>query len=88
MEFCILPNHLPETKMESQTLTANFIKTICWKDNMIIDWGGGVTYSLDGRVKQFGIHYGFGDSTISSSNGGYVFIYQKLGTKGLLLYKS
>jgi hypothetical protein len=51
---------------------------------MIVDWAGGGSYSLDGKVTQFG-GYGFGDSAISSANGDYVFIYQKLGTKGLLL---
>jgi hypothetical protein len=72
--------------MEIQTITANYLKTICWKDNMIVDWAAGKTYSLDGNVKQFGYSYAFGfDSAISSTNGDYVFIYQKLGTKGLLL---
>jgi hypothetical protein len=72
--------------MEIQTITANYLKTICWKDNMIVDWAAGTTYFLDGKVTQFRGHYAFGfDSAINSLDGSYVFIYQKLGTKGLLL---
>jgi len=74
--------------MEIQTITANYLKTICWKDNTIVDWAeGGQQYSLSGEVKQLGkYHFAFScDSAIISKNGDYVFIYQKLGTKGLLL---
>lgn len=71
--------------MKRQTITANYIKTICWEDDRIIDWASGVEYSLNGTSKQFGYRYGFADSAISSANGEYVFIYKKLGTKGLLL---
>jgi hypothetical protein len=71
--------------MKRQTITANNIKTICWKDDKIIDWASGRVYSLDGTIMEFGYNYGFADSAISSANGEYVFIYQKLGTKGLLL---
>ena len=42
-------------------------------------------YSLDGEIKQLSQTYGFGNSAISSLDGIYAFIYEKLGTKGLLL---
>jgi len=72
--------------METQTFTADYLKTICWKGNTIVDWAGARIYSLDGNVKQSGCLYAFDfDSAISSTDGNYVFIYQKLGTKGLLL---
>ena len=71
--------------MEHQTITAGFITTICWKDNTIVDWASGYQYELNGHTNQMGLHYGFGDSAINSGNGEYVFIYKKLGTKGLLL---
>jgi hypothetical protein len=72
--------------MQIQTITANYLKTICWKDNSIVDWVGGTTYSLDGTVKKHGYVYEFSfDSAIGSPNGIYAFVYQKLGTKGLLL---
>ncbi|MCQ6957596.1 hypothetical protein [Mucilaginibacter aquariorum] len=71
--------------MEHQTITAGFITTICWTDNTIVDWASGYQYELNGHTNQMGLHYGFGDSAINSGNGEYVFIYKKLGTKGLLL---
>jgi hypothetical protein len=72
--------------MKRHTLTANFIKTICWNNNIIVDWASGTKYLLDGCTKQFGSLYAYTfDSALSSSNGEYVFIYKKLGTKGILL---
>ena len=72
--------------MERQILTAEFIKTICWKDNLIVDWACGRKYTLDGTETQFGEFHAFSfDSAISSANGVYSFIYKKLGTKGVLL---
>jgi hypothetical protein len=74
------------TKMETQTITANYLKTICWNDNIIVDWAGARTYSLDGTVKQLGCLYAFDfDSAVSSPDCNYAFIYKKQGTKGLLL---
>jgi hypothetical protein len=72
--------------MKIQTITANYLKTICWRDNNIVDWAGARIYSLDGKEKQSGYLYPFGfDSAVCSPDGTYAFIYQKLGTKGLLL---
>jgi hypothetical protein len=71
--------------MQHQTITANYINTICWRDNIIIDWSSGQQYELNGNTSYTGLSYRFGDSAISSSNGDYAFIYKKLGTKGLLL---
>ncbi len=72
--------------MKRQTITAGFIKTICWDNNIIVDWASGFKYFLDGNKKQFGEHYAYCfDSAISSPNGEYAFIYKKLGTKGILL---
>ncbi|HVW98253.1 MAG TPA: hypothetical protein VHA56_19965 [Mucilaginibacter sp.] len=72
--------------MKTQTIQATHLKTICWWNNMIVDWAAGTTYSLDGTVKQLVRHYAFDfDTAITSADGKYVFIYNKLGTKGLLL---
>jgi hypothetical protein len=72
--------------MERKTITAGFLKTICWSGDAIVDWAGGCVYSLDGLKKQLGQYYAFNlDSSIVSSDGQYAFINHKLGTKGLLL---
>lgn len=63
------------------------MQTICWVDNTIVDYASaGKKYTLDGQVKElYKYTFGFGDTAITSSDGQYAFIYQKLGTKGLLL---
>ena len=73
-----------------ETITANYLQTICWFKDVIVDWASaGILYLSDGKETQLGkYHYPFNcDSSIISSDGQYAFIYQKLGTKGLLLKK-
>lgn len=73
--------------MKRQSIKANYLQTICWFDNSVFDWASaGKKYTLDGNVNElYRYTFGFGDTAITSSDGRYVFIYQKLGTKGLLL---
>lgn len=76
--------------MQRQTIDTNFLQTICWIDNAIVDWAsGGKLYFPDGQTKDIGrYHFGYNfDSCVISEDGQYSFIYQKLGTKGLLLKK-
>lgn len=74
--------------MIRETITVNDLSTICWSNNELVDWvSAGYSYSPGKTLKQKSqCHYGdFFDSSIASSNGQYAFIYQRLGTKGLLL---
>jgi len=73
--------------MKRQTIPVTFLKTICWVGNSIVGWASaGKRYTFDGKTDQLGeTSFGFGDSAITSTDGQYAFIYQKLGTKGLLL---
>ena len=71
-----------------QTIKTNYLQTIDWHNGSIIDWvSAGQQYSLDGQQKQIAkYHYAFSfDGSITSQDGQYVFIYKRLGTKGLLL---
>ncbi|SDP78376.1 hypothetical protein SAMN05428975_2734 [Mucilaginibacter sp. OK268] len=74
--------------MERKTLTTSSLYTISWFGNTIVDWGAaGTHYFMDGQVKQlhkYHLTLNF-DGSINSVDGKYAFIYQKLGTKGLLL---
>ncbi|MFN8358405.1 MAG: hypothetical protein U0264_00690 [Candidatus Kapaibacterium sp.] len=73
--------------MQRQTIQANFLKTICWLDDSIIDFASaGTQYTMDGRAEEL-LKYSFTyfDSAITSSDGQYAFLYKKLGTKGVLL---
>jgi len=74
--------------MDRKTLTANYLCTINWFDNTIVDWGSaGKQYFMDGKTKELHqYHHTLNfDGSINSADGKYAFIYQKLGTKGLLL---
>lgn len=74
--------------MHRQTIKTNYLQTISWLNNSIIDWANsGRQYFLDGHVKEMGsYYYAFPfDTAVTSDNGIYAVIYQKLGTKGLLL---
>jgi hypothetical protein len=74
--------------MKRQTIKTNFLKTIDWLGENIVDWSnGGKLYSLTGEQEQISEYYfAFDfDSSITSPDGQYAFIYNRLGTKGLLL---
>ncbi|MEP0264636.1 hypothetical protein [Dokdonia sp.] len=74
--------------MKRTTIKINYLRTIDWFDNNVIDWNSaGTQYFENGETKQLQkYHFGFVcDGSITSENGEYVLIYQKLGTKGLLL---
>ncbi|MDR6944377.1 hypothetical protein [Mucilaginibacter pocheonensis] len=74
--------------MERKTLIPDDLRTISWFNNTIIDWANsGNVYFPNGEVKTLG-QYNFAlnfNGAIMSSNGKYAFIYQRFGTKGLLL---
>ncbi|SEO45878.1 hypothetical protein SAMN05192574_108159 [Mucilaginibacter gossypiicola] len=75
--------------MEHKTInTSDFLKTISWLNDSLIDWADAAReYTMDGRQIQHSQRsyiYSF-NGAITSESGEYAFIYQKLGTKGLLL---
>ncbi|WP_439696689.1 hypothetical protein ACFGVS_29525 [Mucilaginibacter sp. AW1-7] len=73
--------------MTRTTLTAERLNTISWLNDKIVDWAaGGNQYSMDGSTKRSSSYFPFNfDGSINTTDGQYAFIYQKLGTKGLLL---
>src|SRR5687768_2687562 len=73
--------------MRRQTITANYLNTISWLGDTIVDWAsGGKQYFLNGENLESNTYFPFAfDAAITSANRTYAFIYQKLGTKGLLL---
>jgi hypothetical protein len=74
--------------MKRVTIQGHSIQSLSWIDNYLIDWlDSGRKYDLTGEIGTIGsYHLAFPfDSAITSENGIYAFVYQKLGTKGLLL---
>ena len=85
--YKLVRKHLSQ-KMKRTTIKTNYLQTIDWFEDTIVDWNSaGTQYLENGEIKQLQkYHFGFAcDGSITSENGEYVLIYQKLGTKGLLL---
>ncbi|RYU93848.1 hypothetical protein [Emticicia agri] len=62
--------------------------TLSWLNDRLIDWSySGRQYLLNGKTETLG-NYGYGfdcDGAVTSDDGVYAVIYEKLGTKGVLL---
>jgi len=74
--------------MKRQTIKTYSLRTLDWFEDKLVDWNSaGTQYALNGETKKLQkYHFGFVcDGSITSENGEYALIYQKLGTKGLLL---
>lgn len=70
--------------MKRITLSDNSPQTICWINNRPTDWAKIEMPGSSGM--QFTRSLGFPfDAAVSSEDGQYVFIYQKLGTKAVLM---
>lgn len=71
----------------------NFIPTytapqsLCWSGDTLVDWvSGGLRYGLDGSLSDPSVRYGYRfDGAVMSQDGRYAVLYEKLGTKGLVL---
>lgn len=74
--------------MQRKTIKTEYISTLSWKSNYLIDWANsGRQFFPNGQIKEIGSYrFAFSfDSAITSKDGIYSVIYKKLGIKGLLL---
>lgn len=62
-------------------------KSLCWSGEGLVDWvSGGVRHGLDGSTVDPCIRYGYRfDAAVMSQDGRYAVIYEKLGTKAVLI---
>lgn len=69
----------------SLTLQAPGVRSLVWREDVLIDWvGGGATYHLDGRHHEAGVRYAYHfDAALDCAP--YSVIFERRGTKGLLL---
>jgi hypothetical protein len=74
-------------KFEEYNIKAKSVKSLCWQKDSLIDWvSGGVIYHLDGKVQPRAVNYAYRfTSAVNSPSGKYAVIYEKLGTKALVL---
>lgn len=72
----------------SKTVLTHSLQTVDWLGDELIDWANaGTTYLLSGETRQlqtYRIGYRF-DAACNTEAGRYVLLYERLGTKGLLL---
>jgi hypothetical protein len=68
-------------------IAAKNVKSLQWHSGSLFDWvAGGQRYELDGSKKERHIGYAYRfDTAIMSPSGEYAVLYERLGTKGLLL---
>lgn len=74
---------------DTQYIAVQRIQSLNWRGDALVDWvGGGKVLRLDGVVEHAGVHYAFRfDAAVVSPCGDYAVIYEKLGTKGLILFR-
>ena len=68
-------------------IPAKGVKSLAWHDNTLVDWAGGwIYFPVDGSSERLGVHYGYRfDTTLVSPSGRLVLLYEKLGTKAILI---
>jgi hypothetical protein len=72
----------------SRRIPAHDVFSLVWSGDGLVDWaGGGASWGLDGSSQSnwmtaFGVHI---DSAIASEDGRIVVVYERLGTKGVVL---
>lgn len=66
---------------------ATGIRSLCWRGDQLVDWAdGGRAFTADGTEQPGRVIWGYRfDAVTTSPDGHFVVIYERLGTKGLLL---
>jgi hypothetical protein len=70
------------------SFSAAGIRSLCWRGDELIDWvRGGRAFASDGTERSTKIYYAYRfDAATASPHGRFAVIYERLGTKGLLLH--
>jgi hypothetical protein len=71
-------------------IPAQGIRSLVWHGDALVDWvAGGKCYQLDGTVIPRHVNYAYRfDAACLSPSGRYAVIYERLGTKGLVLVRA
>jgi hypothetical protein len=79
--------NLGETCRFRLPLARGPVRSLCWEGDELVDYaGGGARFRLDGSVANATINWAYRfDGAVRSRDGSYRVIYEKLGTKGLVL---
>lgn len=65
------------------------VKSLVWHGDTLVDWAGGhARFELDGSFKRRSVSYSYRfDAACASPSGEFEIIYERLGTKGLVLHR-
>jgi hypothetical protein len=76
-------------QFEHHKIKAKRVKSLCWQGDSLIDWvAGAAVYHLDGKIEPIKVNYAYRfDAAVTSPSGRFAVIYEKLGTKALILDK-
>jgi len=63
------------------------VRSLCWNGDQLIDWAGGNrVFNLDGKESGPSVNWAYRfDAAVQSPSGRYAAIYERLGTKALIL---
>ncbi|HEY0738583.1 MAG TPA: hypothetical protein VGD69_26935 [Herpetosiphonaceae bacterium] len=69
------------------TFPAQGVKSLSWVGNALVDWvSGGHVYQLDGTLHEARINYAYRfDAAVVSPSGSFAVLYERNGTKGIVL---
>lgn len=70
------------------SFNATGIHSLCWRGDQLVDWvDGGRAFTPDDTELRASVSYGYRfDAATASPDGRFAVIYERLGTKGLLLH--
>lgn len=70
-----------------KVIPAEHVKSLVWSGDLLIDWvSGGVVYTLDGTKTNPRVNYAYRfDAAVVSPSGTYAALYERLGTKAILV---
>src|ERR1700758_416082 len=73
--------------IDIRTFPAEGVKSLVWRNGTLMDWvNGDVEYALDGSKKGPTIFYPYRfDAALASPSGNFVALYERLGTKAIVL---
>lgn len=77
----------PDSAFTRIELPARNVRSLCFRGDTLVDWvGGGRTFELDGSEAHGHVAYSYRfDAVAAAPDGRHVVLYERLGTKGLVL---
>ncbi len=77
----------PKLSFQETKIEAKGVRSLVWAGNDLVDWvGGGERFQLDGTTVSSNRRYAYRfDAAVGSADGEFAVIYERLGTKGVVL---